>query len=216
MHYKVWCPSLVTTIPFRTWNYVRWYQFIESRGRVVAIPALYSGGPGLKSRSGQRLSWLRLLKSFLGSSRKMPEHYFKLGHDCFLLHIPSKFIIIRPNHPIIRSYIDWATDSVVEWINKMSVWLSHVNPVRGKCCYLPTDWNNITSWNHCLLKPSIKIKRLFLVNFMEWTCCRLCQFVVVTKVLFEIWFLDTMEPLCNVEKPLHNTGHKTIWKLIVI
>jgi hypothetical protein len=42
------------------------------RGRVVSTPASYSGGPGFKSRPGDRLYWLRFFVVFLSPSRKMP------------------------------------------------------------------------------------------------------------------------------------------------
>jgi hypothetical protein len=38
---------------------------IERRGRVVFIPASYSGGPGFKFWPGDRLSWLRFVVGFL-------------------------------------------------------------------------------------------------------------------------------------------------------
>jgi hypothetical protein len=41
----------------------------ECCGQVVNTPALYSGSPGLKSRSRYRLSWLRFFMVFLGPSR---------------------------------------------------------------------------------------------------------------------------------------------------
>jgi hypothetical protein len=43
----------------------------ECRCRVVKTPASYSGGPGFKSRPGDRLFWLRLFVVFLNPYRQM-------------------------------------------------------------------------------------------------------------------------------------------------
>jgi hypothetical protein len=37
------------------------HEVTDCRGRVIRTPALYSVGPGFKSRLGDRLSWLRFV-----------------------------------------------------------------------------------------------------------------------------------------------------------
>jgi hypothetical protein len=83
----------------------------ERHGRVVSIPASYSGGRGFKSRPGDQLFWLRFLVVFLSPSRQMPGYYLKLGHDRFLPH-PFQFIVHY--HPLIRRCVVWDTESVVK------------------------------------------------------------------------------------------------------
>jgi hypothetical protein len=64
----------------------------ERHGRMVRIPASYSGGPGFKSRPGDRLSWVRTFVVLRRPSRQIPGEYLKLSHDHFLPH-PFQFII---------------------------------------------------------------------------------------------------------------------------
>jgi hypothetical protein len=61
----------------------------ERSGQITNTLASYSGGPGFKSRPGDRVSCFR---GFLGPSRQTPVCYLKLGRDFFLPH-PLKFII---------------------------------------------------------------------------------------------------------------------------
>lgn len=46
-------------------------------GIVVSTPTLYSRGPGLKSRPGDRISWLRVFAVFLSPSKKVPGKYLR-------------------------------------------------------------------------------------------------------------------------------------------
>jgi hypothetical protein len=79
----------------------------ESRGQMVNIPASYSGGPGFKSRPGDRLSWLRYFVVFLSSSKQMQGSTSKLGYDHFLPH-PFQFIIhLSSYHSLQYSLSYW-------------------------------------------------------------------------------------------------------------
>jgi hypothetical protein len=70
----------------------------DHRGRVVGTPALYSGGPGYKSRC--RLSLPRVFVVFLCPSRQMLGQYLKLGHDRFFT-VSFQCIIRYIIHPIL-------------------------------------------------------------------------------------------------------------------
>jgi hypothetical protein len=73
----------------------------EPRGRVVNTPASYSGGPGFKSPSRDRLSWLSFIVGFISPSRQMSAYYLKLIQDRFLPH-PFQFIIyLLPFHSML-------------------------------------------------------------------------------------------------------------------
>jgi hypothetical protein len=63
----------------------------EHRGRVVSIPASYSGGPGFKSRPEDRLSWLTFAWFSSIRSGEYRGSTLKLGHDRFL---PNHFRFI--------------------------------------------------------------------------------------------------------------------------
>jgi hypothetical protein len=49
------------------------HHITERRGRVVSTPASYSGGPGLKSRPGDRLSWQEAFRDFSQSLQANTE-----------------------------------------------------------------------------------------------------------------------------------------------
>jgi hypothetical protein len=98
----------VQELPVR--NYSLQTNITERLDRAVNTSASYSGSPGLKSRSRDRLSWCFVV--FLRSSRQMDSRpYLKLGHDRilphhfqFIIQIETKILIdcIRP-HPDAHS-----------------------------------------------------------------------------------------------------------------
>jgi hypothetical protein len=65
---------------------------IKCHGWVVGIPALYSGGPGLKTQTGDQLSCLRFDMVFFSPSKQMLIYDLKQSHDHFLCN--SLFTII--------------------------------------------------------------------------------------------------------------------------
>jgi hypothetical protein len=80
------------------WVTFRSSSVIEFRGRVVGIPASYSGGPGLNSRSGDRVSWLMIFVVFISLARPIPGLYFRSDHDRFFPH-PFKYYLIIQSVP---------------------------------------------------------------------------------------------------------------------
>jgi hypothetical protein len=73
----------------------------ERCSRAVKTPTSYLGGPGFKSRAGDRLPWLTTFVDFLCPSRQMSGEYLKLGHDHLNFLSNSSFVY----HPFIRRYI---------------------------------------------------------------------------------------------------------------
>jgi hypothetical protein len=66
-------------------------DFADRHGRVVNIPASYSGGLELKSRPGYRLSWLTFFVVFSVHVGELRDSSLKLVHDSFL---PNSFQFI--------------------------------------------------------------------------------------------------------------------------
>jgi hypothetical protein len=79
----------------------------ELHCRVVNTPDSNSEGPGFKSRSGSRLSWVRFLVIFLSLSREMAGYCLKIGYHCFL---PNPFQFTIPCHLFIRHCIVLVTE----------------------------------------------------------------------------------------------------------
>jgi hypothetical protein len=74
---------------------------IQHPGWVVVTS--YVQHPELRSRSGDRISWLRLFVVFLGFGRSMLKTYIKMGHGRFLYACffpKSLFIVILPVHAV--------------------------------------------------------------------------------------------------------------------
>jgi hypothetical protein len=71
-----WCPVRGSNLGWTT----------ERCSRVVNTSASYFGCAGIRSRPGDRLSWLRVFMVFLSSSWNMPGWHLTLGHDRFLLY----------------------------------------------------------------------------------------------------------------------------------
>lgn len=72
---------------------------------MLKTAALYSWGPGFKSRLGDGQSWLRIIVVLVTSPRQMPSEYL----DHFVPH-PSHFLLMQSY--IILRYIIGAVDSL--------------------------------------------------------------------------------------------------------
>jgi hypothetical protein len=89
----------------------------ERHGRVVNTPASYSGSPGFKSRSTERLSWLRFSWFFSIPPGECRNSTLKLDHARFLPN-PFHFIInLSPFHSTLYSLRCWKALS-----NKLSIY----------------------------------------------------------------------------------------------
>jgi hypothetical protein len=100
----------------------------ERHSWVVNTPASYSGAPGFKSRSSDRLSWRRCFVGFLSLSRQMPGWYLKFDHYRLLANHFQ--FITHPYHISIqqelygndfkaRLYIVWVTEKAM--LNKLQI-----------------------------------------------------------------------------------------------
>jgi hypothetical protein len=81
-------------------------NIVSSSCQVVSTPASYSEGPRFKSLPGVLLPWLRFSCFFF---QILQKNTGIVDHDRFLPY-PFKFI----NHPVIRRFIVWDTESVVK------------------------------------------------------------------------------------------------------
>jgi ribosomal protein S14 len=68
-----------------------WDTYIPTTDRLVSTPASFSGSPGIKSWSGDRLSWLKFVFTSVPPD-KCWDCSSKLGQDHFLSH-PFQLII---------------------------------------------------------------------------------------------------------------------------
>jgi hypothetical protein len=102
---------------FHVFHFTVLFVCTERCVQVFNTLASHSGGPVLKFRLGDQLSW-QVFVVFLGLSRQMPVQYLKLGHERFLPH-PFQFIIQLPSfHSTI--YI-------------LSYWESVLNKLKTSC-----------------------------------------------------------------------------------
>jgi hypothetical protein len=103
---------------FQCWLMLKYFVavislFIKSQmercGRIVNTPSSCSGGPGLKSRPGDRLSW----SSFFSWFSSVPpgecgDSTIKLGHD----YLQVIFNLSLTHHPICHSLITLSFDAI--------------------------------------------------------------------------------------------------------
>jgi hypothetical protein len=72
--------------------------------------ATCAGGPGFRSRTEGRLSWLRFFVVFLSPFRKCLSTFNSATNTSLHMLSYSSFT----NHPFIRRYIVWATSRIVK------------------------------------------------------------------------------------------------------
>jgi hypothetical protein len=84
------CDSATSSATFRPMWYVPLSPSVRETGsytlQVFSISALYSGGSGFRSRSGDPLSLLRSLTVFLNLSRQITGCHYKIDNDRFIQH----------------------------------------------------------------------------------------------------------------------------------
>jgi hypothetical protein len=72
----------------------------ERRGRVVNIPALYSGDHEFTSLPGDRLSSLRFFVVFVGPSRQIPGQYLEIRPRPSSFHVLSNSSFTHPRFDV--------------------------------------------------------------------------------------------------------------------
>jgi hypothetical protein len=93
------------------WDVTPWNLVCFKRTELVGsnsnASGLYLGGIWFESRSGTRLSCLRIFMVFLSTSRQIPCQYLKLRRDHFPPHPLQLFIIIQSFRPHFIFFISW-------------------------------------------------------------------------------------------------------------
>jgi hypothetical protein len=135
----------VQELPVR--NYSLQTSITERLDRAVNTSASYSGSPGLKSRSRDRLSWCFVV--FLSSSRHMDSRpYLKLGHDRILPHHFQFIIHVSPFHSTLYSLSYWKGANRNQDSDRLHSYTSRCSQFVYCSCLLHVLWTKHTQWTH--------------------------------------------------------------------
>jgi hypothetical protein len=105
----------------------------ERHGRVVKTPTSYSGSPGLKSQSGDRLSWFFLWFSSVRAGKFCGSTSI-LGHNRLLPHRFQFIIHLSPFNSTLYNLSHWKSVVKLTTNNNNNI---RTSVLSGVCSFLP-------------------------------------------------------------------------------